>query len=64
MLAGTAELGGEVMKCGSCGSGCGVEVGAAEAIEGMDVEMGFYEIDGVLGEEGVTIVGEGVGVIF
>lgn len=64
MLAGAAELGDEVMEGGSGGSGCGVAVGASEAVEGVDVEMGFQEFDGMLGEEGVAIVGEGVWVVF
>ena len=64
MLAGAAELGDEVMQGGSCGGGCGGEVGAAEAVEGVDVEMGFEEIDGVLRKEGIAVVGEGVGMVF
>ena len=64
MFAGAAELVGEVVEGGSGGGGCRMEIGAAESVEGVDVVMGFQEIDGVLGEEGVAIVGQGVGVVF
>ena len=64
MLAGAAELVDEVMEGGPGGGGGGGEVGAAEAVERVDVEMLFQEIDGVLREEGVAVVGEGVGVVF
>ncbi len=60
VLAGAAELGGEVVEGCSGGGGRGVEVGATEAVEGMDVVMGFHQIDGMLGEEGIAVVGKGV----
>jgi len=54
----------EVMEGGTGGRGGGVEVCAAKAIERVDVEMLFQQIDSMFGQEGIAIVGEGVGVVF
>lgn len=39
VVAGASELGAEVVEGGTGGGACGMEVGAAEAFEGMDFEM-------------------------
>lgn len=64
MLAGTTQLVSQVMQRGACSGRCGGFVGAAEAIERVDIEMGFQEVNSVFGQERIAIVGEGVGEIF
>ena len=61
VVAGAAELVDEVVEDGSGGAAGGMEVGAAEAIERVHVEMVLEEGGGVLGEEGVAFVDHAVG---
>ena len=60
VAARTAELVNEVMEDGSGGTTGGVEAGAAEAVERVDVEMILQELVRVLREEGVALIDEAV----
>ena len=60
VVAGPAELMDEVMQdCPACPAG-GVEAGAAEAVERVDVEMVLEELVGMFGEESVAFIDEAV----
>ena len=59
VVAGAAELEGEVVEDAAGSGNGGVHAGAAEAVEGLDLEVLAEGVVGLVEEEGVAVVGKG-----
>ncbi len=60
VIAGTAELVGEVVQDTARGAEGGMHSGTAEAVEGLHLEVVAQGVDGLIEQKGVAVVGQGM----